>query len=663
MFFPARMRKLKVITLDEYVDSTVQSLHDAGLVQIQDISEKIQQDPECALIEQSKVKPVTGKVSSLLMKTTSIIDFLDNNVVDDGSILNKIKGFISPPEPDIMDIDIKVTEDLIKDAESLLKEVEFQTKSSELKLSQLETKKSNLEYRIKMAEDISDLDLDLSLLQDTKYSSFFLGSLNVESYERLIKESSDITDELTIEKIKSDDEKVIVAIATLKEHSDDVSTFLRKLEFDRFDLEGLSGKPKDIIVSSNNELSEIAEEKEIVLKELKEIKNKYEQDLLSLKEELENEKEKNEIYDSFGETKRTKILEAWVPLKKLDKALDVIKTSTDDHSVVEVEEPTGDCDDVPTLHDNPRFAKPYEFLVDMYAPLRYKEIDPTIFFSIVFPFFFGFCLTDAFYGILIMILAIVLWNGLGKYSKFMKDFGIVLFGCGFWAFSLGMVTNGFIGDLLPKYLNINIPTVIASFDAFGFPQHILIMALLTGFIYLNLGFLLGAYNNFVYGNKKEALTTQIIWFVFELGIFALILGSLINNMNLGMMIAVPILLISFGLLFYGGGVMGIMDVFSYMGNLLSFARLLALCLATGGFAMTVNILSNLCYTMVPFIGALACVIVFLGGHTFNIAFQSLGAFVNSLRLHYVEMFSLFYMGGKNKFEAFNAKRNFTRVRR
>ena len=82
--------------------------------------------------------------------------------------------------------------------------------------------------------------------------------------------------------------------------------------------------------------------------------------------------------------------------------------------------------------------------------------------------------------------------------------GIVLFGCGFWAFSLGMVTNGFIGDLLPKYLNINIPTVIASFDAFGFPQHILIMALLTGFIYLNLGFLLGAYNNFVYGNKKEA---------------------------------------------------------------------------------------------------------------------------------------------------------------
>lgn len=663
MFLPARMRKLKVITLDEYMDSTVQALHDSGLVHIQDISEKIQTDPECAMIEQSKVKPITGKLSSFLMKTSGIIDFLDSVVEDNQTLAETIKEFINPPDIDAKDVEIISSEALVQYADDFLKEVESDIEPLELELNQLDAQKAEAESRLSIANRITNLDLDLSLLTDTEYTSYLMGSLPIESYDRLIKESSDITDELVIDLVKTDSkEEKIIIIVTLKEHADEISSFLRKLEFEKLEIQNLSGTPNELITNSNNEISEIENKKKSIVENLTVIAKKYEKNLLALKEQLEIEKEKSEIFDNFGETERTTLLEAWVPSKRLDEALDIIKTSTEENSVIEVEEPSGDCEDTPSLHDNPRFARPYEFLVDMYNPLKYNEIDPTIFFSIMFPFFFGFCLTDAGYGIIITILGLILWNGLGKYNRTMKSFGIVAVGCGIWSFVLGMAFNGFIGDLFPRFFNYNLPTVIASFDAFVKPQNILLMALIVGFIYLNMGFIMGAYNNYKYGNKEEAWTTQLVWIVMEIGIVVAVSGFILSN-NILTILGVIIILIFFALLIRGGGLYGVMDVFSYIGNLLSFARLLALCLATGGFAMTVNILTELCFDMIPFVGILFGILVFFGGHLFNICFQSLGAFVNSLRLHYVEMFSIFVMGTKNKFEAFNADRVYTRLRR
>lgn len=93
------------------------------------------------------------------------------------------------------------------------------------------------------------------------------------------------------------------------------------------------------------------------------------------------------------------------------------------------------------------------------------------------------------------------------------------------------------------------------------------------------------------------------------------------------------------LLLYGGGAYGIMDIFGFMGDIISFSRLLALCLSTGGIAMTVNILTVMCGEMIPMIGIVFAIIVFIFGHIINLLFQSLGAFINALRLNYVEFFS------------------------
>ena len=198
-------------------------------------------------------------------------------------------------------------------------------------------------------------------------------------------------------------------------------------------------------------------------------------------------------------------------------------------------------------------------------------------------------------------------------------------------------------------------------NAFGKPATILVIAIIVGLIYVNIGFLLGALNNFKYGNKKEALGSSVNWFLFEAGIILLVIGFMIPAVGMiGIGLGAVLIIASLGLLVWANGAYGLMDVFGFMGDVLSYARLLALCLATGGIAMTVNILTNMCNDMIPVIGVVLAVIVFIGGHIFNFAFQVLGAFVNALRLNYVEFFSQFYMGGKHSFEPFKAKRFFTK---
>ena len=59
-----------------------------------------------------------------------------------------------------------------------------------------------------------------------------------------------------------------------------------------------------------------------------------------------------------------------------------------------------------------------------------REFDPTILMAIVFPFFFGFCLTDAGYGLVDLIIGVIIFLGLGKNNKLMKGFGLILVACG-----------------------------------------------------------------------------------------------------------------------------------------------------------------------------------------------------------------------------------------
>ncbi|MBR3112361.1 MAG: V-type ATP synthase subunit I [Methanobrevibacter sp.] len=666
MFKTARMRKIRIVTLEKYVAPTVDALHESGLIQVSDISESIQQDPELAeLVTPSKTSPYTGKLSSLLMKTNGISELLGNSLSEGHGLKDTLMSFISPDVPVQKEVEKLDTPAFIEKAEDTLAQVESKTSVIESKLAALDTETSELKSNKSLANRLSNFDMDLALLKDSKYTSTTVGRIDAESASEIKNELSNLTDELEVFTVPmTDDDGEIITVVTLKEFSDDVYSTLRKYDFEKIEVGDVEGTPQHIISKADSRLLTIDSERESVKKELRAVAEQWDDEILALKEQLENEKEKNEILSSFVQTNDAYVLEAWVPVEDTEKVEQIVEKSSDGHCAFETIEVEGtDDENVPILQQNGWYAKPFEYLVDMYAPVRYNAIDPTIFVAITFPFFFGFCLTDAVYGLVVAAIGVVLLKGLGKVKESMHSFGWILIWSGLWAVVLGLITNGFIGDFPERIAGFRLPTVFAPVEAFKHPETILIIAIAVGLLYVNIGFIIGAINNLRYGRTKEALGSQICWFVFEAGLLLLVLGFMMPAIGMiGMALGGILILAAIGILIWANGAFGLMDIFGFLGDVLSFARLLALCLATGGIAMTVNILAQMLDQMVPFVGIVLAVIVFIGGHIANFAFQVLGAFINALRLNYVEFFAQFFEEGKGKFDAFKAKRTFTKIK-
>jgi len=100
-----------------------------------------------------------------------------------------------------------------------------------------------------------------------------------------------------------------------------------------------------------------------------------------------------------------------------------------------------------------------------------------------------------------------------------------------------------------------------------------------------------------------------------------------------------------------GGLYSLYDISKYLGDVLSYSRLLALGLATGVIAMVVNTLARTALG-IPWVGWAAAAVIFVGGHLFNLAISFLGGFVHSMRLQFVEFFTKFFQAGGRPFRPF-----------
>ncbi|MEG3224735.1 MAG: V-type ATP synthase subunit I [Methanobacteriales archaeon Met13] len=658
MFRPARMRKLGIITLDDYSDNLISSLHEASVLQIHDMSERVKKDIEWSgIFKPSHTGPHTAKLASLLLRITNITDFWESVKKEKVSPLQLIEGFISPKIPEKKKVEELDKNQIIKNTNLFLDKVESRTQTIQKGLKELESQKIQLESDFNSLKNLEVLDLDMTDLIDTEHISIISGKVALEVYSKFSKELEEITDEIIIFgiEIQEKTEKTVVII-TLNKYRDDLIKLLRKFEFEKFDIPRLSGNPKEAIENVKTQLDNLEKEKKDLITEANDLSKKWEEDILILKEQVEIEREREEIFSSFAKTDKTHMLEAWVREKDLDHALDVIKKSTKGHSIVDVTNPDGE-ENIPVDLENPGFAKPFEFMTKMYYPPQYNEIDPTIYFAIVFPYFFGFCLTDGLYGIFNMIAGVFLFKGMGKVNKTMRSFGIILMACGAWTIILGLITNGFMGDIFPKYLGTPIPFVIESIDAFLYPQNILIIALMCGVIYTYLGWIIGAYNNIKKGAIKEAVGDQICWLILILGVILLGVAYLSNGFSI--YIGAGVAIVGLVMLVYYNGVFGLMDIAGSIGTFMSYSRLLALCLSTAGMAMAVNIMAFKVVGDIPVIGVVLTALVLMAGHPANAMIQTLGAFIHSMRLHYVEFFSQFYTGDGVKFRPFSAKRKIT----
>ncbi len=345
-------------------------------------------------------------------------------------------------------------------------------------------------------------------------------------------------------------------------------------------------------------------------------------------------------------------------------------------------------DDAPVKLKNNKFAEPAQGILTMYSPPGKTDIDPTPLLAFFFYFFFGMMFSDAGYGIL-MIIATGLMIKIFKPDKKMRN-NLKLFQyCGISTTIWGLVFGSFFGDapaaiynmftgsdvvMAHSISNMNdttralmpMPVIDPQKDALT----LMIISIAFGLVHI----LVGMGCKFVICWKQKdyagAFFDTGLWMLMLIG-FAVLAAGLITTPVLVTVGAVIAIACAVGLVLTQGrgkkgivgkaigGVASLYDITSYISDLLSYSRLLALGLTTGVMAQVFNMLSTMMGTNV--LGIVFMILIFIIGHLINIGLNALGAYVHTMRLQYVEMFSKFYEGGGKEFEPFTLNSKYIKL--
>ena len=380
---------------------------------------------------------------------------------------------------------------------------------------------------------------------------------------------------------------------------------------------------------------------------------------------LEIRAARKRIVSRLGRTDDAFYLEGWIPSKNIPALAMAVSGEAD--CIIEISEPyVGES--YPILLDNPKVAKPFEAITAMYSLPSVGDIDPTRLMTPFFIVFFGIMVGDFAYGVIIAaFLGAVLYKlkPAGTAGNIIK----VLFLGGVSAAVWGAVFGSCFG---------NLPQALAGwiagddygggfyglwFDPMADPMRMLLFSMLLGALHLAVGMGVKMYSLLRSGKIFDAVFDVGSWYILLIGLPLMIL-NIFPGMYMTIAGAAMIVLTNgrsaknpvTRLL---GGLLSLYGATGYLGDVLSYSRLLALGMATGAIAAVVNTMATLGAPGI--VSSIACFALVAFGTAFNIAISALGAFVHTARLQYIEFFGKFYEGGGDRFEPFAIKTKYIKV--
>lgn len=348
-------------------------------------------------------------------------------------------------------------------------------------------------------------------------------------------------------------------------------------------------------------------------------------------------------------------------------------------------------ENVPVRLRNRGVVKLFEKITNIFALPAYREMDPTPFFAPFFTLFFGFCMGDVGYGMLLLIVAFVLMR-----KKSLRDIGGLIAILAAATILSGVLMNSFFGanlfvrDGSGIFRMQNDPAVFAAYTVKGktvFPA--MTLSLLIGMVQILVAFVLQSFNEIIYQGKRYALKAA--------GMLSLVAGALIlaahkdflalglnqklvvGPIQLGKFLTAPPLYIADGLLALGGvcffffgnpdrrfilrPLAALWDFYGFatglLGDFLSYIRLFALALAGG---LLGNSFNQIAFMLLPKTGddiqyasfmLIPALFVLVVGHALNFLLGALGAFVHPLRLTFVEFYkNINFRGGGRAYKPF-----------
>lgn len=380
--------------------------------------------------------------------------------------------------------------------------------------------------------------------------------------------------------------------------------------------------------------------------QLADLSARWHQELLDMQRALEKRRDELAAYTRFAHTDYTFIAKGWIPRKSVPEAGQRLRERFGGRVVLtELPASSREMAEAPISFANPFWVRPFEFFTRLMGSPRYLETDPIPFMAIFFPIFFGLIVADVGYGLCIITLALFLRF---RYADrvWLRDLSTIFIISAIPTIVFGFLFGELFGDLGEKMGWLE-PVTFAgvTWNRLEAMIPLLVLSIAIGVVHIFLGLGIGVANAVARKSRRHVCE--------KCGMIGVVLGTLIALLAameiispLLMFVGVAVLAIGLPLLLWGGGVQGAVEIMGTMGNIMSYARLMAIGMASVMLALVANELAGEIGAVL--VGGLVAVLL----HLMNLMMGMFSPFIQSTRLHLVEFNSKFYEGGGRPYRPF-----------
>ena len=503
------------------------------------------------------------------------------------------------------------------------------------------------------------LDVNPKELKNLKKVNTFLGTVPIKLKGTFIDGISEL-DKTYYEELKIvKDEVYYLVISSIDEsEKEKLAEVFRNSSFTVENLD-IDAVPQDYKNGLQKEISELKKEKRRLKAQIK----TYSEDLTDLQavyEYMQNKKLRIVESEKLAQTENTILVKGWIPTEKVSEFEKVIKDEAGDNYYLTFTDADRDDATVPIKLKNGKIASTFENLTGMYAYPRYNEIDPTPMFTPFYILFFGMMGADVGYGLVLLLATMFVLkvvNLSSQMRKSIKFFFYLSFSVIFW------------GLLYGSYFGATIPGMWRLIDPASQYNDLLIGSIVFGVVHIFVGLAIKAYMLIRDGKSLEAVYDVLFWYMALIGgmlflIFKLMnLSAVVANVSMWVMIAGMAGIVLTGGreakgvgAKLGGGLYSLYGISSYVGDFVSYSRLMALGLSGGFIASAINMIAGMIGG--NWFGMIFIPVILIVGHLFNMFLSFLGAYVHTSRLMYVEYFGKFYEGGGKPFKDFRTENKY-----
>lgn len=652
------MSKVEIVGLKSLFFQVLETLQDLGTLHLEDITKK--KGPRYADLLPMEMDPALEEERNLLQ----------NLAMRNNAILSEL----APPERRITRAEIeekyKTFQDkTLAEISSMVEEEEKATRELINYKHELEVELSRLSKYEPIIKKVYPLASKVTATEN--YTSVAL--LVEERYKQVLdyieKELEKITNKQCEVFSARVDENTHAAILVFhKRYSEQVHNFLATENVNQVRLPSeLSDKPYDEALKEiETRLNEIPPKLKKVREDLGKISEDWYVTLVALKEYLADRIESLNAIPKFGQSGHVFVITGWMPSDKVEEARRVLEQKFEGKVELTEEIPTHEeLEEAPTALKNPAAVRPFEFIYMLINPPKYGYIDPTFLVAIFFPLLYGFMLGDMGYGLVLLGVVFLMKRLLkkrGSRSLFFELFANVLLICAISTIVFGLLYFEFFGDVLIRLLGWKdaaghmvvkwVWGYTSSGKPWGWPLEriaqanpdlfklLLIVVILIGVLHMGSALVIGLIDGIRHRDRKHALE-KLGYLLFLLGLVAIFGGvwGIKSIKSVTMPVGAIMAVAGIGLAGYGGGFGGGLEAALTFGNLLSYARLYGIGLASVILAEVANELgAEFGGGAMVFLGVIVAALL----HALNIALGVLSPSIQSLRLNLVESFTKFY---------------------